>query len=65
LHSDTVVTSLDLLIRILEDPSWKERAKKVKTLKEMRQIILDFCETNGRTVRLDEDILYTFVENSR
>jgi hypothetical protein len=65
LHSDTVVTSLDLLIRILEDPSWKERAKKVRTLKEMRQMILDFCEINGRAVRLDKETLYTFVQSTR
>ncbi|MFQ6086615.1 MAG: hypothetical protein ACE5OV_01195 [Candidatus Bathyarchaeia archaeon] len=57
--SGTLVASLDVVVRILEDPYWNKRAKKVKTLKEMRQIILDFCEGNGRVVKLDEETLCT------
>jgi hypothetical protein len=59
LVSGTVVVSLDIVVRILEDPDWKKRARKVKTLKEMRQIILEFCEANGRVVKTDEETLCT------
>jgi len=59
LHKGTVVASLDVVIRILEDPKWNKRARKVKTLKELRQIILDFCETKGKVVKTDEETLCT------
>jgi hypothetical protein len=47
------------VIQLLENPDWKRRAKKVKTLKELRQIVLDFCETNGKIVTTDEETLCT------
>lgn len=59
LPSGTVVASLDVVVRILENPDWNKRARKVKTLKEMRQIILDFCEVNGIVVKIDEETLCT------
>ena len=57
--SGTVVASLDVVIRILENPDWNRRARRVKTLKEMRQIILDFCEANGTVVKTDKETLCT------
>lgn len=59
LPSGTVVASLDVVVRILENPDWNKRARKVKTLKEMRQIILDFCEANGIVVKIDKETLCT------
>ena len=55
----TVVASLDIVVRILENPDWNRRAKTVKTLNELRQIILDFCETNGIVVKTDGETLCT------
>lgn len=60
LPDGTVVASLDVLIRILENPDWNEKAKKVKTLKEMCQIILDFCEANGKVVTIDKETSYAY-----
>ena len=59
LPSGTFVASLDVVVRILENPDWNKKARKVKTLKEMRQIILDFCEANGIVVKIDEETLCT------
>ena len=59
LPSGTVVASLDVVVQILENPDWNKKARKVKTLKEMRQIILDFCEANGIVVKTDEETLCT------
>jgi len=59
LHKGTIVASLDVVIRILEDPKWNNRARKVKTLKELRQIILDFCEAHGGVTKIDEETSYT------
>jgi len=59
LPSDTVVASLDVVVRILENPDWNKKARKVKTLKEMRQIILDFCKVNGIVVKIDGETLCT------
>ena len=59
LPSSAVVANLDVVVRILENPYWNKRARKVKTLKEMRQIILDFCEANGIVVKTDEETMCT------
>jgi len=59
LPSDTVVASLDVVVRILENPDWNKRARKVKTLKGMRQIILDFCEVNGIVLETEEETFCT------
>ena len=59
LPSGTVVANLDVVLRILENPSWNKRARKVKTLKELRQIIFDFCKDNGIVVKTDEETLCT------
>jgi len=59
LPSGTVVASLDVVVRILKNPDWNKKARKVKTLKEMRQIILDFCEANGIVVKTDEETMCT------
>ncbi len=59
LPSGTVVVSLDIVVRILENPDWNKRARKVKTLKALRQLILDFCEANGIIVEMDEETLCT------
>jgi hypothetical protein len=64
LHKGTIIASLDLLIQILEDPRWKKRAKNVRTLKDMRQMILDFCKAHGRTMKLDKETLCAFVQHS-
>jgi very-short-patch-repair endonuclease len=61
LRNDTVVASLDIVIRILEDPRWNRRAKKVRTLKEMRRMILDFCREKGVIVKVDGETCYTYV----
>ncbi len=59
LPSGTVVVSLDIVVRILENPDWNKRARRVKTLKELRQMILDFCEANEIVVEMDEETLCT------
>jgi len=52
------VASLDVVIRLLDDPNWGEKAKKVKTLGEMRQLLLDFCRANGKVMQIDKDTVY-------
>ena len=42
--SSTVASSRDVAVRIVENPDWNKRARKMKTLREMCRIILDFCE---------------------
>jgi hypothetical protein len=59
LRSSTIVVSLDIVIQLLENPDWNRRARKVKTLKELRQIVLDFCEANGKIVTTDKETLCT------
>ncbi len=55
----TLVASLNVIVKILNDPDWAKRARKVKTLKEMRRLILDFCEFNGKIVSIDGETLCT------
>jgi hypothetical protein len=61
LRNNTIVASLDIVIRILEDPRWNKRAKKVRTLEEMRRMILDFCREKGIIVKVDGETCYTYV----
>ena len=53
--SGKVVASLDIVVRLLADPDWGLKARKVKTLSEMRQILLDFCRVYGQIVQVNED----------
>lgn len=61
LHNSKFVANLNVVICLLDDPSWSERAKKVKTLKEMRQILLDFCRVNGKLTKIDTDTVYAYI----
>ena len=56
-----LVANLDVIIRLLADPDWNVKAKKVKTLKEMRQILLDFCKANGKVMPIEKDTLYVYI----
>lgn len=53
-----LVGSLDIIIRMLNDPNWRERAEKVRTLSEMRRILIDFCKANGEVVQIDKDTIW-------
>lgn len=56
--SGKLVASLDVVVQLLADPDWGIKAKKVRTLKEMRQILFDFCKANGKVIRIDKDTIY-------
>lgn len=58
MYNGKFVASLDVVVRLLDDPSWRKRAEKVKTLEELRQILLDFCEANGNIIHIDKDTVY-------
>jgi hypothetical protein len=61
LHNSKFVASLDVVIHLLDDPNWSEKAKKIKTLKEMQQILLDFCKANGNIVQVDKDTVCVYM----
>jgi hypothetical protein len=56
------VGSLDIIVHLLENPRWRERAEKVKTLDEMRQILIDFCKTNGNVIQVDRETLWLYTD---
>ena len=60
LHNSKFVASLDVVIRLLDDPNWSEKAKKIKTLKEMQLILLDFCKANGKVIWIDKGTVYVY-----
>ncbi|UCB61070.1 MAG: hypothetical protein JSW72_03175 [Candidatus Bathyarchaeota archaeon] len=61
MHDGKFVANLNVVVRLLEDPQWSKRARQVKTLEDMRQILLDFCEARGKVVWIDEDTVYLYV----
>ena len=61
LCSDKLVASLDVIIRMLANPRWSEKAREVKTLREMQQFLLDFCKANGKVMRIDKDTVYVYL----
>ncbi|UCH31751.1 MAG: hypothetical protein JSV05_09750 [Candidatus Bathyarchaeota archaeon] len=54
------IASLDVVSRLLADPIWRRRAKKIRTLKEMEQILLEFCKINGKILRIDNGFVYLY-----
>jgi hypothetical protein len=62
LTSDTFVASLDVVMQLLADSKWSEKAKKVKTLRELRELLLDFCrsEEGGKIIRVDQNTVYLY-----
>jgi len=45
----------------LADPEWSVKAEKVKTLKEMQQVLLAFCRVKGNVMQIDKDTVYAFL----
>ena len=52
--------NLDIIIRMLANPRWRERAEDVKTLDEMRRILIDFCKANGSVIQVDGETLWLY-----
>jgi hypothetical protein len=46
---------------MLADPYWGVKAKEVKSLREMQQILLDFCKANGKIIQISKDMVYVYV----
>lgn len=61
MQNNKFIAGLDVVVRLLSDPNWSEKAKKIKTLEEMRQILFDFCEANGKVVQVDKDTFCLYV----
>jgi hypothetical protein len=45
---------------MLANPRWRERAEDVKTLDEMRRILIDFCKANGSVIQVDGETLWLY-----
>lgn len=56
-----LVGNLDIIIRMLDDPNWSEKAKRVKSMGELRRILVDFCNAKGEAVQIDKDTLWLHV----
>ena len=54
------IASIDVVVRLLADPIWSRRAKKVKTLKEMERILLEFCKTKGKVLQIKDGSVYLY-----
>lgn len=54
------MASLDVVISLLSNPKWSRRAKEVKNLSEMRQILLEYCAVEGKVMRVDQDLIYLY-----
>jgi hypothetical protein len=56
-----LVGSLDIIIRMLDDPNWSKKANRVKSIDGLRQILVDFCNAKGEVVQIDKDTLWLHV----
>jgi len=56
-----LVGSLDIIIRMLNDPNWSRKANRVKSMGELRRILVDFCNAKGEVVQIDKDTLWLHV----
>lgn len=58
LFKGKLVWSLDVIISMLDDPKWREKAERVRSVGELRQILVDFCNANGEVVQVDKDTMW-------
>lgn len=56
-----LVAGLEVVTSLLDDPKWGAKAKHVRTLRDLRQIIYDFCKEKGEVVSLDDETLYCYI----
>jgi hypothetical protein len=54
------VAGLDVVMSLLANPRWSGRAKDVKSLSEMKQLLLEYCAAEGRVVRVDQSLVYLY-----
>jgi len=54
---------LDVIQKILSDPIWSERAKKVSRKDELRMLLLEFCSENGEIIMVNEKIILLYVNH--
>ena len=59
--NEKLVGSLDIIIRMLDDPNWSRKAKRVRSISELRRILIDFCNAEGETVQIDKDTLWLHI----
>ena len=53
--------ALEVVQRILSDPEWSKKAKKVSCKDEFRKLLLDFCRENGEIIRVNEKAMLLYV----
>jgi hypothetical protein len=58
-----VAGSLDVVVSLLADPDWREKAESVTSVSELRQILISFCEAKGEVIPADKDTLWVHVSN--
>ena len=53
---------LEVVQKILSDPIWRERSKKVKRKDELIRLLLEFCSANGEIIKVNEKTVLLFAE---
>ncbi|UCE96505.1 MAG: hypothetical protein JSV51_02585 [Candidatus Bathyarchaeota archaeon] len=56
----SLIAGLDVVVQILADSDWKKRAQKVKSLKELQKLLIDFCKAKGRVVRISKNTVCVY-----
>ena len=53
---------LEVIQKIISDPVWRERSKKVKRKDELIRLLLEFCSANGEIIKVDKKTILLFAE---
>lgn len=54
--------ALDVIQRILSDPIWRERAKKVSCKEDLRRLLLQFCSENGEIIKVSDKTILLYAD---
>ena len=54
---------LDVVQKILSDPIWRKRAKKVRCKDELRGLLLEFCSENGEIMKVNEKTILLYADH--
>jgi|GEM_PF-2124138 len=52
--------SLEVVQKILSDPKWRRKAKKVRDKNGFLKLLLEFCRENGEIVKINEKTILVY-----
>ena len=53
--------ALDVVQKVLSDPIWTAKARKISCKDELRMLLLEFCSENGEIIKVNKNTILLYV----